>query len=242
MLLHRPAILKLVVGIAVPFILAAVVEPLVFQTLQDHGALKNPETWTWAAFVFLTRVFETRWFQILTALVVGVGLGSCLDTLLRRRESLPIEAQSVQDRIDRLQLADEARALSRHISALLGESSENAVIANNDDMNQFRTNPGTIWERRTRIEARAVGKFHEKYYSEFRRIIATAQKCVALDFGQIWHLSHGMSHYSDIQRVPDVLEKIAVDLNHPQPDIPMIRMLPTKADAVVASNNPPNNS
>lgn len=76
--------LRKVLGwLAGTFFLAAVIEPLVFQTLEDHGALKRPETWMWTIAVSIVHSVGSRWFQIATGFLVGFAIGTSVDPLLR---------------------------------------------------------------------------------------------------------------------------------------------------------------
>lgn len=96
-------------------LLGSIIEPLVTQTLVDHGFFKKPETFVWSIVIDLFYFVKSRWFYLLTGGVVGFAAGSWLDAFLRNEE--------VSDPID------------------VGPSSETMVRFERDRSSPFKWNP-----------------------------------------------------------------------------------------------------
>jgi hypothetical protein len=84
-----------------------------------------------------------------------------------------------------------------------------------------------------RIQAQAIERYGEKYHRDVWRVIALAQKCIQLDRGDMWRISHGI-RFEQVEQLPMVLTKIAAALRYPQPDLPMLDRLREQI-----STNPP---
>lgn len=182
----------------------------------------------WEAIMgFLSNLTSNPWYIFAAAFSAGLAIGVWMDSLLRRRETIPEHPE-----IDREQLAAQADNLSQNVSELLGDFTERVAIAQNDDFNALREGQrrGGLRDNQADVTARAINSFHAKYNSEFWTIIALAQKCISLDHGDLWQVSHGMG-YHDIQKVPGILAKIAISLRYPgHPDIPLrLPQFPGKA-------------
>lgn len=161
-------------------------------------------------------------------LVAGFAIGAWVDARLRRREQRFDNVPAMAT--DREQIATRADALAQKVSDLLADVTERAQTARNTDFNNMREGQRRfgLRDNHTDVTARCVHRFHTDHLTEFWTVVSLAQKCISLDFGDLWQVSHGLG-YHDIQKIPAILAKIAVGLRHPdKPDLPLRRpQLPT---------------
>jgi hypothetical protein len=171
---------------------------------------------------YLDQILTSPWFHWIGGALVGFAAGVWIDVLLKRQT-----ADTSAKEIDKEALAAEAEALAGGISSLVGDYAGRAQIAWHQDAADFRVNMPRrpMMENKAKIEAAALEKYGEKYHKDVWRIISLARKCTPLDYNLIWLVEHGI-RFTNIEQLPSILTKIAVDLRHPQSDIPMIRTLP----------------
>jgi hypothetical protein len=185
---------------------------------------------------WFTACAGNSWFHWIGGGIIGFAVGAWLDTLLKRQS-----AKLANNEIDRETLASEAETLAANISALIGDYSGRAQIAWHQDAATMRAGRG-IFVNTAEIEAKAVERYGEKYHKDVWRVIALAQKCIQLDDRtEIWFASQSFN-YRQIEQLPVLLAKIAVNLRHSQPDVPMLeRFRPaTNLAASPPSQAPPN--
>jgi len=73
-------------GLLVVFLLPAILYPLFYQTLEDHGLLAKPEGWLWVVLIDIFQFLGTRWFCALAGMSLGFFVGSWLDEIVRRNK------------------------------------------------------------------------------------------------------------------------------------------------------------
>jgi hypothetical protein len=174
---------------------------------------------------------SNHWYWLAVGAATGLAVGTWLDAFLKRQSiATPSNA------IDRQALASEADNLAASISVLVSDYTSRLQIAWHEDSAGLRAamaDGNALMGNHARIQAQAIERYGEKYHRDVWRVIALAQKCIQLDRGDMWRISHGI-RFEQVEQLPMVLTKIAAALRYPQPDLPMLDRLREQI-----STNPP---
>ncbi len=133
---------------------------------------------------------------------VGFAMGLWLDFLLAKRERAP-------NKEAREQLAEDAKAWAKktgEIYAHYAERSRAEFMANSRNSREFLSKPNVA-------ECSALEQYH-KIHTEVWAVIEDAQHYIAIQRHDIFPLEHGVSSFSDILRMSQLLTKIAAWLRH----------------------------
>jgi hypothetical protein len=203
---------------------------------EDEGWYAHPSERVAAVMAVISAVAASPWFHWFGGVFIGFAVGFWIDALLQRR-LFP----NLANQIDRETLAVEAETLAAAISMLLGDYTSRAHVAWHEDASTRPAGMNTgraMMANQARVQAQAIERYGEKYHKDVWRVIALAQKCIQLDSGDLWKISHGI-RFDQIGQVPTLLTKIAAALRHPQPDLPMLNRLSNPAEPPSNLPKPP---
>lgn len=202
---------------------------------EERGLYAHPSASVSVMTDWLVPLTASPWFHWIGGGVVGFTIGVRLDALFKRQSQPPALRQ-----VDRDALAAEAISLADNIAQLVGDyiardhvaSQQRSVIGvgSHDEAARVLRN---AMAAKAEAEGRFIEKYYEKYHSDVWRVISMAQKCIKLDYGQVWHISHRIGNL-DIPLLPKLLMQIAVGLRHTQADVPMTNPL-----QMFKATNPP---
>lgn len=151
--------------------------------------------------------------SILLGLIVALVLSSVVERVTRsiankKMASGPMDA-------DRIKLADECRALSTGMMALISEHQAAIQSAWAADAESFGEGGN-----RTQLHANAFGKlaekFGERYAARGWAVIYAASKIIRVSRDDVWGFSHGFRSEHSMLEMAQFLSKIEADLRYGQ--------------------------
>jgi hypothetical protein len=166
-----------------------------------------------------SRFVTQTWFLCAVFALGGLAIGTGLDGFIKRRGERPKTPTVEGPAINREILAMEAETLAEKIGVLLGEHAAKHQIAWAKEVASKNQSP--FRSETSKVDAWLTRRFTESHYADAMRIIMTAQKCISLDRGELWQLSHGIGHSQAVDLIFHLLQKIAVSLRQSQPDVPL---------------------
>jgi hypothetical protein len=209
---HIKTVALWLAGTVFTVLLVAPVGQFFISLAEEWGWYQHPNAKVATVVAWFTAFAGHSWFHWIGGSIIGFAIGVWLDTLFKRQS-----ATLAINEIDKESLASEAEILAANVSELIGDYSARAQIA----WLQDPTAEGGMRFKHAEIEAKAIERYGEKYHKDVWRVIALAQKCIELDHGEIWMMSHGINYHL-IEQLPILLTKIAVNLRHSQPNLPML--------------------
>lgn len=221
--MRRPTIRSALAALSA-LIMVPIVSEFAIEYARQKGLYADPAGTVGRAMTSLTALAQSHSFQLLVVGVCCFTTGVWADWLLSRIQ-MERHFFSVRKKIsphEREALALRLEDLSQKIASLVGEFQGPIQKA--------------WWEgshvAKAEVEGKLLERYAHRYQAQVWAAIAAARKCVSIERGEYWRISHGARGEHDLAELCQFLTALAADVRNSNPTLPLRHRPPEIIDVL----------